>query len=96
MFDCGIHITMQDLSNQITKDQENFIVRAVQELYVDIDKEKLEKCLYDSKSFYDDGYKEGYDKGFEDALCSLLTHIKTDYAAYFARCMTGGEEDEDS
>ena len=96
MFECGINTMMQELSNQIRKDQENFIVSAVQELYVDIDKEKLEKCLNDSKSFYDDGYKEGYDKGFEDALCSLLNHIKTDYAAYFARCMTGGEEDEDS
>lgn len=95
MFDCGIHTTMQELSNQIRKYQENFIVSAVQELYVDIDKEKLEKCLNESKSFYDDGYKEGYDKGYEDALYLVLNHIKIDYAAYFARCMTGGEEDED-
>ena len=96
MFDCGITTRIQELSNQIRKDQEDFIVSAVQEMYVDIDKEKLEKCLYDSKSFYEDGYKEGYDKGYEDALCSVLNHIKTDYAAYFARCMTGGDENETS
>lgn len=71
MFDCGIHTTMEELSNQIRKDQENFIVSAVQELYVDIDKEKLEKCLNDSKSFYDEGYKEGYDNGFNEAMVQM-------------------------
>lgn len=95
MFDCGITAKTQELSNQIIHDQENCIVSAVQGLYVDIDKEKLEKCLYDSKSYYDKGYQEGYDKGYEDALCSLLNYIKTDYAAYFARCMTECDEEDD-
>lgn len=91
MFDCGITIRTQELTNQIIHDQENGIVRAVQKLYVDIDKEKLEKCLYDSKSYYNKGYQEGY----QDALCSLLNYINTDYAAYFDRCMTGCDEEDD-
>lgn len=41
MFNCGISTTMQELTNQIRKDQENFIVSAVQELYVNIDKENF-------------------------------------------------------
>lgn len=59
MFDCGIYATMQEISNQIIKKQEDFIVNSVQEFYADIDREKLEKCLSESKSFYDDGYKDG-------------------------------------
>lgn len=76
MFNCGITETYDELSMQIQNEHENTIVSAVQEVFVNIDKEKLKKCLYESKSFYDDGYKDGYDKGFEDALYAVLTDIK--------------------
>lgn len=95
MFDCGIHTTMQELTNQIRKDQENFIVSAVQELYVDIDKEKLEKCLNESKSFYDDGYKEGYDNGYQEAII-MMQHTLNNMYAKFNNIEMDGDEDEDS
>ena len=76
MFDCGINTLTNEISNNLIKQEENYIVKAVQETFIDIDKEKLEKCLYDSKSFYDDGYKEGYDKGYEDALFAILENLK--------------------
>ena len=76
MFDCGINTLTNEISNNLIKQEENYIVKAVQETFIDIDKEKLEKCSYDSKSFYDDGYKEGYDKGYEDALFAILENLK--------------------
>lgn len=79
MFDCGITTRIQELSDQIIHDQENCIVRAVQELYVDIDKEKLEKCLYDSKSYYDEGLREGYKDGYLEALSQLHEIIEDKY-----------------
>lgn len=42
MFDCGISETMQELTNQIRKDQENFIVSAVQEVYAEINGIEME------------------------------------------------------
>lgn len=95
MFECGISTTMRELSNRIVQDQENFIVNAVQEMYVNIDKEKLEKCLFDAKSFYDDGYKEGYDKGYNDAIIQIRHKLNEMYAEIDGIEMEG-DEDEDS
>ena len=94
MFDCGISSYISEISNQLIKEQDNNIVKAVQEMYVKIDKEKLDRCLYDSKSFYDQGFKEGYDKGYEDALFSLLADIKSYYEEQFERSMTGNYEED--
>ena len=96
MFDCGITTYTSEIANQIRKNEENFVYSAVHELFVDIDKEQFEKCLLDSKSFYDDGYKEGYDKGFEDALTVILNDIKAQYFAMFKKSMIGGNQNEDS
>ncbi len=79
MFDCGITTRTQELSNQIIHDQEDCIVKGVQELYIDIDKEKLEKCLHDSKSYYDEGYKDGYKDGYLEVLSQLHEIIEDKY-----------------
>ena len=96
MFDCGISTTIQELANQIRKDQENFIVSAVQEMYVNIDKEKLEKCLCDSKSYYDDGYREGFDEGFNAAMIQMKHKLNQMYAEINGITEMEGDEDETS
>ena len=93
MFDCGISTTMSELTNQIRKDQENFIVSAVQELYVNIDKEKLEKCLYESKSYFDDGYREGFDDGFNAAILQIKHKLNKMYAEINGIEMEGDEDE---
>ena len=95
MFDCGISTTMSELTNQIRKDQENFIVSAVQEMYVNIDKEKLEKCLYESKSYFDDGYREGFDDGFNAAILQMKHKLNKMYAE-INNIEMEGDEDETS
>lgn len=93
MFDCGISTTIQELTNQIRKDQENFIVSAVQEMYVNIDKEKLYKCLNDSKSYFDNGYEEGFNDGFNAAMIQMNHKLNKMYAEINGIEMEGDEDE---
>lgn len=55
-------------------DYENNILKAVQSVGIDVDKERLAKALIDSRSFYDEGYADAKAK-YENALdkaCWLL------------------------
>lgn len=67
MFNCGIDRVTTELSNQIIMQEENTIVRVVQEAGYKVNKEQLTKALTDAKAFYKDGYNDGYYDGRLDA-----------------------------
>lgn len=50
---------IETIQKQLTMDFEEGVVRAVQAVGIIVDKERLEKALYDAKSFYEEGYKDG-------------------------------------
>ena len=62
--------TVNELFNAVDK----FVLKAVQEVGIKVDKEELEKALrYDRYQFhagytngYNEGYHQGYDDGYED------------------------------
>ena len=61
MFDCGIKAILGEMQTKFEDD----CISAVQSYGFEIDKEKLEKALTDSKSFYNEGYadaKRQYDR----------------------------------
>lgn len=50
---------IETIQKQLTMSFEEGVVKAVQEVGIVVDKERLEKALYDAKSFYEEGYKDG-------------------------------------
>lgn len=58
MFDCGINEIIGDVVTSIEKEKEKMVYKAVQSVGIDVDKEQLEKALFNAKSFYIDGYKD--------------------------------------
>ena len=95
MFDCGITKTIHEIANQVMRDEENTIVRVVQEAGYNIDKEQLQKALTDSHSFYDQGYNEGYDVGFKAAYEEMMTSLRTNYSAYVGEDIINDHKQED-
>ena len=76
---------MKPLIEQITDamivEHEDNIVRAVQNIGIDVDKERLQKALTDSKSFYDEGYadaKAKYEKALDKA-CEELNEFSNTF-----------------
>lgn len=50
---------IETIQKQLTMSFEEGVVKAVQEVGIVVDKERLEKALYDAKSFYEEGYQDG-------------------------------------
>ena len=50
-----IEIIQKDLKIQV----EGAVLKAVQECGVNVNKERLEKALYDARAFYEEGYRDG-------------------------------------
>ena len=55
MFDCGINIVYGEMNTTI----EDGIIKAVHNVGIDIDKEKLFKAITNARKFYDDGVLDG-------------------------------------
>jgi rubrerythrin len=70
---------------QMRMEQEGHILKAVVDVGVNVNKERLFKALSDAKSFYEEGYADGLrtirpsarwkGEGFGDFSCSLCTEI---------------------
>lgn len=97
MFDCGIDRVIHEISNQIMQQEENTVVRVVQEAGYNINKEQLTKALTDSESFYKQGYDDGYDKGYHKAFMDIIGNLRAMYIAYFGSdaAINLDEDDQD-
>lgn len=82
MYKSPIDIIMSEIKFDIAKQQEENIVKAVQEYGIDIDYDELIKALnYDRNQYnkgYEDGYKDGAIKNKEKAI-SKLKEIPSHY-----------------
>lgn len=100
MFDCGINKTMHELSNQIMMQEENTIVRVVQEAGYSINKEQLTKALTDAHSFYNQGYDEGFNDGYSKAFMDIIANLRVMYIAFggseAAKNLDKDDQDENS
>ena len=47
------------LQKELQMQMEDGIMKAVQEVGITVDKERLETALYDARAFYDEGYRDG-------------------------------------
>ena len=54
MFDCGISIITKEIQERFDND----CLTVVQEYGFNIDKDQLKKAITDSRSFYDEGYRD--------------------------------------
>ena len=50
---------IETIQKQLTMSFEEGVVKAVQEVGIVVDKKRLEKALYDAKSFYEEGFNDG-------------------------------------
>lgn len=60
---------IETIQKQMTMRFEEGVMKAVQEVGIIVDKERLEKALYDAKSFYEEGYKDGAAANHEVVRC---------------------------
>lgn len=90
MFNCGIDRVVTKLSNQIIKQEEDTVVRVVQEAGYKVDKNQLTKALTDAKAFYKDGYNDGYEEGRLDAAREMYNILIENF-----NFDPGESEDED-
>lgn len=50
-----VEIIQKDLKMQL----DGAVIKAVQEVGINVDKERLERALYDARAFYEEGYRDG-------------------------------------
>lgn len=64
-----------EVLDEIKFHHDNGILRAVQNVGIDVDKERLTKALVDSRSFYNEGYEDArqkYDANIKDFSCIIV------------------------
>lgn len=82
MYKCPIELITTDIMAQITKNQEEQVLRAVQGVGVNVDKDELLKALiYDRQQ-----YQKGYQDGRKEAVANLIERLKMN-------CFVMGEEE---
>lgn len=91
MFDCGINEIVSDMVTSMEEENEKMIYKAVQSVGIDIDKEQLEKALFNAKSFYDDGYNDAK-KQYEPKWIPVSERTPEKEETY--ACLVTVEEDD--
>ena len=71
MYESPINIFERNICNKLTKEKENLVVAAVQEVGVTVDKEELEKALRYDRQQYEKGYADAKQAAI-DALMEIL------------------------
>lgn len=87
MFDCGINEIVSEVMSSVEKENERMIYKAVQSVGIDVDKEQLEKALFNAKSFYIDGYKDAKKK-YEPKWIPTSEREPEEYGEYYITWIT--------
>ena len=74
MWESPVNLIMSEIQTEIAKRQEGEVLKAVQSIGVDIDKDELIRALN-----YD---RDQYEKGYQDAMAELVRCKDCDYADY--------------
>lgn len=74
MWESPINLIMDDMRTELVKRQEEQVLRAVQSVGVDVDKDELIRALA-----YD---RDQYNKGYQDAMAKIVRCKDCDYADY--------------
>ena len=78
MYESPITMIIDDMAEKLIKDQENYIVKCVQNVGVSVDKEELKRALAYDRRQYDKGFVDGYAKAKEDVVrCKDCKHRPT-------------------
>lgn len=76
---CLIEDMYSNMKAEIIKEQENYIVKQVQNLDIYINKKELLKALNYDREQYDEGYNEGFKTGINEGYKIALEQI-ADYS----------------
>lgn len=92
IYDSPIEIITNSIANQIAMEYDGQVIKAVQKVFVDVDKHKLEQALTQDKARYEEAYRKGqqdsrmtgrwveYEDRPEEKWCSVCnwSYLKTD------------------
>ena len=59
IYDSPINILSANIANQIAMELDGQVLKAVQKVFVDVDKQKLEQALTQDKARYEEAYRKG-------------------------------------
>ena len=74
IYDCPIHEQIGQLKTMMANEHDKMVVKAVQEIGIEIDQEKLVQAIHNDRQRYEEAYKKGYSDCAEQYK-KLLTKI---------------------
>ena len=77
MYESPINLYMDDIKRQVVKQQEDLILKAVQNIAIGVDRDELIRALQ-----YD---RDQYEKGYQDAIAekNLVEVVRCKYCKHF-------------
>lgn len=78
MYESPIKMIVDDMTEKIVREQEDYIVKCVQNIGISVDKAELKRALAYDRQQYDKGFADGYEKAKEDVVrCKDCKHRPT-------------------
>lgn len=78
IYDCPIHEQIGQLRTMMANEHDKMLMKAVQEVGIEIDKESLVQAIHNDRLRYEDAYKKGYadcKKEYEEKMKSIADII---------------------
>ena len=95
MYDSPMALTYKELSRQHEEAVEGMIWHSLNEIGIEIDKERLIAILEGDKKSYEDGYRKGYENGVRDAKKALDEETKVLFDEWSAKVLSRFAYDRD-
>ena len=76
MYESPIELLFTDIQNQIIKQQDEQIYKAVLHFVPNVNREELLRALKYDRGQYDKGYADGYREGMDDAMKNGVLRVK--------------------
>lgn len=81
IYECPINEQIGELKTMMANEHDKMIVRAVQQIGIEIDQESLVQAVYNDRKRYEAAYKKGYEdceKNYKDLL-SRVSMLAEDF-----------------